>query len=280
MPHRRGSVEHDKGDVTMVCFLCLLAASLTSAEPIERAARLLEQFQVEPALDALEHAQSSGPFSYEDYVRLFEQRGIAYAYLGNKPSAAQAFDMVLALDPGHAISYTLSPKVTFLFESARAAARGREVATVLLSWPHDLAVQDMIPVTVELAADPARLLARGQLFTRLRGQSKFAALQLAMPAPGAHKLVTLAPLASTAKTNTVAELYFSGYDQAGNEVLRVGDPMHPRTLELRYEPPIPWYRKWWVWAATGGILAASTGALVYAKTHEPPATVTGQISVH
>ncbi|MCG8418671.1 MAG: hypothetical protein MJE77_12095 [Proteobacteria bacterium] len=50
-------------------------------------------------------------------------------------------------------------------------------------------------------------------------------------------------------------------------------------LALAYRRPVPWYRKWWVWATIGGVLAASTGAAVYALSQEPPNTVGGRLDL-
>ena len=76
------------------------------------------------------------------------------------------------------------------------------------------------------------------------------------------------------------ELYLRAYDEHGNEVLTWADPQHPRELALRYEPPTPWYRKWWVIAIGGSAVALATGITVYEVTLSPPETVGGTATAH
>src|SRR5438552_3285609 len=52
------------------------------------------------ALDA-----AAGPLDHAANVLLWEQRAIAAAYVDDEPSASAAFDMLLALDPAHVLSY-------------------------------------------------------------------------------------------------------------------------------------------------------------------------------
>jgi hypothetical protein len=76
------------------------------------------------------------------------------------------------------------------------------------------------------------------------------------------------------------ELYLRAYDAHDNEVLAWADATHPRELALRYEPPTPWYRKWWVWAVGGSVLALATGFTVYELTIAPPNTIGGTATAH
>ena len=75
------------------------------------------------------------------------------------------------------------------------------------------------------------------------------------------------------------ELYLRAYDDHGNEVLTWADPERPREIALRYEPPAPWYRHWWVYAIAGSALAIATGITVYELTIAPPSTIDGSASV-
>lgn len=50
----------------------------------------------------------------------------------------------------------------------------------------------------------------------------------------------------------------------------MGQPGAAARIPLRYDPPPPWYRRWWVWAATGSVVALGTGVGVWAATREPP----------
>ena len=260
--------------------LIALCALLAAQSPVDRAAAALADFRPEDAVQLLEEAKASGPFLHAEHVRLYEQLGIAYAYLERSEEAVQAFVTMLALDPTRAISYTLSPKVTFLFEEARKKAQARPEPAVDVSWPRDLKVDDPIPVDVEVLADPEGFLRRGRLFFREKGEAEFDSVTLELPPPGRDlRQVKVPPQAAGARGPKVVELYLVAQDDRSNEVLRFGSPERPREVSLAYEPPDPWYGKWWVWAIAGSVVAATAGTVAYAATREPAPTVDGTFRV-
>jgi hypothetical protein len=248
------------------------------AADVAKGADALAAFHVDLAIEALDAAAAAGPLAYPDNVKLWEQRGIAEAYLEHGDAAAKAFDLLLALDPGHLLSYTLSPKATFVFERARAAAGARGAPTIDVSWPHGLLVGAPVPVTIDVVADPRAFLARGSLFVRRRGETAWRAADLALPAPGGFARVVLP--AVDAQQPASLEVYLRAYDPAGNEVLAWADAARPREIPLAYAPPSPWWKKWWVWAAVGGAAAIATAGGVYAATYTPPDRIGGGITVH
>jgi hypothetical protein len=247
------------------------------AADLAKGADLLAKFQVDDALAALDAAAAGGPLAYADNVRLWEQRGIALAYLEHPDQAAQAFDRLLALDPGHLLSYTLSPKATFVFERARAAAVERGAPTIDVSWPHGLAVGASVPVTIDVVADPRGFLARATLFVRRRGEPAWRAADLALPAAGGFARVVLPAVDATRPESL--EIYLRAYDRDGNEVLAWADAARPREIPLAYVPPAPWWKKWWIWAVAAGVVAAGTGGGVYAATRTPPDRIGGGVTV-
>lgn len=261
--------------------LTVLAVAVTSApaSSIEAGARALAQFQADEAVALLERARRAGPYRHDDHVRLYEQLGIAYAYLDRPEEALAAFDMLLALDPGHAVAYTLSPKATFLFEKARRAAAERPVPAIDVAWPRDLAVTDPIPITVEVVADPKAFLRRAALGQRLRGAPNYSRREFELLAPGAHRREVLDPPDPAAAGARTVEIYLVAFDERGNEVLRWGAPERPREVALRHVPPAPWYGRWWVWSVAAAVLAAGTGAAVYVATRAPASTVPTTLEV-
>jgi hypothetical protein len=248
-----------------------------AADQLAKGADLLAKFQVEDAVAALDAAAAAGPLAYADNVKLWEQRGIAEAYLEHADRAAEAFDRLLALDPGHLLSYTLSPKATFVFERARAAAVARGAPTVDVSWPHGLAVGAPVPVTIDVVADPRGFLVRATLFVRTRGEHAWRAADLALPPAGGFARVVLPAVDATRPESL--EVYLRAYDHDGNEVLAWADAARPREIPLAYVPPAPWWKRWWIWAAAAGVVAAGTGAGVYAATRTPPDRIGGGVTV-
>lgn len=248
------------------------------ARALDQGESALGEFRVDEALEHLDRALEAGPHRHAGHVRIHEQLGIARAYLGLEAEALAAFDMLLSLNPGHLLSYTLSPKATFLFERARKQALSRPRPAVHLSWPYDLDVTRPIPIDVEVVADPRGLLQRAELHVRAKGRrDEFSVMDLRLPEPGDHRRLTL-PELDTGRPE-VLELYLTALDAQGNEVLLWVGPERPREIALGYEPPVPWYRTWWTWAVIGTAVAASTGAVVYAISREPPDAIGGSLVI-
>ena len=248
------------------------AATGAGAAKVAEGKAALSRQDVDAAKLALEVAAQTGPLDHATNVTLWEQRGIARAYVDDEPGASAAFDMLLALDPGHFLSYTLSPKATFVFEKVRN--QPRVVPTLDVSWEHGGKVGDPVPVDVEVVADPKHLLARATLFVRTRGEPAWRATDLAL---GPERRLLLPPIAATKPVSV--ELYLRAYDARGNETLVWADPKAPREIPLRYEPPTPWWRRPWVIATAGTILAGAVGITVYELTIAPPNNISGPVSV-
>ncbi len=237
----------------------------------------LAKLDVDVAKVALEAADHGGPLDHDSNVTLWEQRGIAAAYVNDERSASAAFDMLLALDPSHFLSYTLSPKATFVFEKVRNDTRARGVPALDVNWPHGQRVGDPVPIDLDVVADPKQFLRRATVFVRARGEPAWRAADVTL-ASATERRILLPPV--EAQQPVSLELYLRAYDDRGNEVLTWADPARPREIPLRYDPPTPWYRQTWFYAAVGTVVAASVGLTVYELTLAPPDKVSGSVSVH
>ena len=237
----------------------------------------LARLEVDAARAALDAADRGGPLDHDANVTLWEQRGIAAAYVDDERAAGAAFDMLLALDPGHFLSYTLSPKATFVFEKVRNDSKARGVPALDVNWPHGQRVGDPVPLDLEIVADPKRFLHRATVFVRTRGDAAWRAADVALAA-GTDRRILLPPIQAARPVSL--ELYLRAYDHRGNEVLTWADPARPREIPLRYDPPTPWYRRGWFYAAVGTAAAVAVGVTVYELTIAPPDKVSGGVSVH
>lgn len=264
--------------LSLLAIVIATSGAAAPARPGEDAVALAEAALADfrPA-DAVRFLKSAaGPHPYARHVRLYEQLGIAYAYLDEPDQAVRAFVRMLALDPARAISYTLSPKVTFLFERARREASARAAPAIDLSWPRNLRTVDPVPVEIEVLADPLGFLREARLRYRLRGDPSWSEQTVELAdGPGGFVVVEVPALAAGAASSRTLELYAVALDSEANEVLLVGRPDRPREVDLRYERPEPWFEKWWVWAAAGAAVAAGTTAAVVAASTEPGPTVGG-----
>ncbi|HUJ59701.1 MAG TPA: hypothetical protein VLX92_14450 [Kofleriaceae bacterium] len=240
-------------------------------QKLEQGKQALAALQVDQARAALDAAEKAGPLGHDDNVTLWEQRGIAAAYVDDEAGAKRAFDMLLALDPGHFLSYKLSPKATFVFEQVRAQ-KDRAAPELDITWQRGGKVGDPVPLDVEVLADPMRLMRRATVFVRERGQTAWRAADLALPDRGDARLV-LPPL--TDHKPVSLELYLEAYDEHGNEVLGWATPTRPREIPLRYDPPPPWYKTWWGITAMIGAGVAIAAVTAYEVTLSPPDKIDG-----
>jgi len=239
---------------------------------LEAGAQAIASQDVDAIAAAVSAAEKAGPLDYTSNIRLWEERGIGLAYGDDDPGAKTAFDMMLALDPGHVLSYRLSPKATLVFEEVRKSVP--TAPSIDVNWTRGQKVGDPLPIDIEVISDPKKFLDRATLFVRSRGEASWHATDLVL---AKDKTIVLPAIHSDKPVSL--ELYLRAYDAHDNEVLTWADPSHPRELALRYEPPTPWYRKWWVWAIGGSAVALATGITVYELTIAPPDTVGGSAMV-
>jgi hypothetical protein len=247
-----------------------------AAAKVAAGKQALAKLDVDVAKVALEAADQGGPLDHDANVTLWEQRGIAAAYLNDERAARAAFDMLLALDPSHFLSYTLSPKATFVFEKVRNDTKARGVPALDVNWPHGQRVGEPVPIDLDVVADPKQFLHRATVFVRTHGETRWRSADVALASAADHHIL-LPPV--EAQKPVSLELYLRAYDERGNEVLTWADAARPREIPLRYDPPTPWYRNTWFYAVVGTVVAASVGFTVYELTLAPPDHVSGSVSV-
>src|SRR3569623_222634 len=246
----------------------------TLPENAAAAKKLADSTQASTALDLdaakadLDAVAQTGPLDHDEHVKLWEQRGIVAAYTDDTAAAKRAFDMLRALDPGHFLSYYVSPKATFVFEELRNQ-KDRTAPALDVQWQRGGKVGDPVPLDLTVVADPKQFLRRATVFVRSRGETTWRAGDVALH--GDQRVVQ--PPGAADKPVSL-ELYVRAYDDHGNEVLTWADPARPREIPLRYDPPPPWYRTWWAITLASSVVALGTGLTVYELTIAPPDKVT------
>jgi len=234
------------------------------------------------ALVALDRAAAE-PLAWGDHVKLWESRGLARAYEANDEStpateaaARAAFDRLLAIDPMHHISCEYNVNATRRFERTRGELADRVPRALEITWPRDSVVGAPVPIDLEVVADPAGVLTTATVYLRARGDTGWRAADVTLPAAGQRARVRLPAIA--ARASTALELYAIAQDATGNETLTWASAAHPRDIPLRYDPPTPWYRTWWVWAIAGGVAATGAAVTAYALTWSPSDRIGGTVT--
>jgi len=245
-----------------------------AARQLDTANKALVDLKVDEAKAALDAAEHGGPLDHAHAVALWEDRGLAAAYVDDEAGATAAFDMLLALDPRHALDYTLSPKATFVFDKVRKQA-GRVAPELDVTWARDSKVGDPLPIDVEVIADPKKFLSRATVFVRERGETSWRAADLALSAKDQRVVLP----AIDARKAVSLEMYAKAYDAHGNEVLVWADPMRPREIPLRYVEPTPWYKQGWFIIGASAVAIAIAGVTTYELTVSPPDKLDGTATV-
>ncbi|MEZ4403597.1 MAG: hypothetical protein R3B06_26470 [Kofleriaceae bacterium] len=258
------------------CVARTAAAALAASEAATRVP------DMPAALAALDRAAAE-PLDLPSHVGLWRQRGMVRSYLAAAdPSPAAeaevtaAFDRLLAIAPTFQLACDASDQATLRFERVRAALADRAPRELEVTWPRGTKVGERIAVDLETVADPVGVLATATLYVRQRGDRTWQAADVTLAPPGQRARVYLPPVTATAPTGV--ELYAVAADAAGNETLAWASAHRPRDLALRYDPPPPWYRTWWVWATIGGTVAVAAGVTTYALTWSPSARIGGTVS--
>jgi tetratricopeptide (TPR) repeat protein len=236
--------------------LPVLVLAVLGASTLEQGAKAVAE-QSDDAVKLLERAKGEGPYVYSDYVRLYELLGIAYSYAERKSDALRAFEQVLALEPGHAVSYKLSPKATFLFEDARKQAAKHPSTGIDVQWPRDLDSGAAVPLDLSVIADPMGFLASAHVYWRVKGETDWQVETTELTNGHSARLV-LPPQDVEKGKDSELELRVIGLDPKGNEVLRWGTEDFPRELVERYRSP-----RWpWVLAGVSTFAAISVSVIL------------------
>ncbi len=233
----------------------------------------LDEQNVETATQALDAAAKAGPLDHDANISLWEQRGIAASFAEDDAQARSAFEMLLALDPGHFLSYQLSTKATFRFEKVRNESKSVGAPALDVDWAFGQKVGAPVKIDISVLSDPKQFLTRATLFVRTRGEQAWRAADVPLTAARKDHHLVLPPVQANKAVSL--ELYLKAYDDRGNEVLTWAQPTRPREIPLRYDPPRPWWQKWWVITIAGAVAVGGTAGIVYVVTREPPSTVDG-----
>lgn len=253
-----------------------------AAAALAESAEAIKAADTTAVLAALDRAAAE-PLAWADHVQMWEARGLARAYEATAEStpateaaARAAFDQLLAIDPTHHIPCDYNVQATRRFERTRAEVADRAPRTLEITWPRDSKVGAPVPIDVEVVADPMGVLASATVYLRARGEPAWRAADLPLPPAGQRARIHLPAI--DARASTALELYAIAHDRAGNDTLVWASAAHPRDVPLRFDPPTPWYRTWWVWAIAGGVAATGAAVTAYALTWSPSDRIGGTVS--
>jgi tetratricopeptide (TPR) repeat protein len=234
------------------------------------------------AFDAVVHDPTA---TRDDRARAYEYLGMSWLILGKKPKARAAFEELLAIDPHYTLSDpSHSPKLREFFEEVRSSfvpGYGKSAGEAELEHDAPTGATAGRPIEMNVVVMRGAPLVRAvTLYARRQGLLEYATAPLRGEG-GRWKLSYTPPRDVTDYT---LEYYVEARDDKGRVVARVASPERPIPLPVHGVPAVtatqPWFKRWYVWAAVGGVVAGGVIIGAVAGTAErapkgslPPGTV-------
>ncbi|RMH44917.1 MAG: hypothetical protein D6689_01220 [Deltaproteobacteria bacterium] len=240
---------------------------------LDRGKALFDELEYRKAIRMVAPVPHDPAATRDQRLRALELIGLAYLILGDRQRAREAFEDLLAIDPGYQLrDDTGSPKIRAFFDAVkRAYVPGfdpRAAAELSHAAPRSATAARPLEIEVRVARGGGRVKEmvvmwrrRGELdyddvaARRIKGDLWRARIPLP-PSPLGYRI----------------DYYIEARDLAGGAIGRVGGPETPLSLTVDPgEPPrrTPWYRRWYV-VAGGAVLVGIGAALVLTSGESAP----------
>jgi len=217
------------------------------------------------AIEAFDAVVNDPIATRDDRARAYEYLGMSWLILGKKPKARAAFEELLAIDPHYTLSDpSHSPKLREFFEEVRSAfvpGYGKSEGDAELEHDAPTGATAGRPIEMQVVViRGAPLVHAVTLHARRQVLLEYATT--ALRGEGGRWKLSYAPPRDV--TDYTLEYYVEARDDKGRVVARVASPERPIPLAVHGVPlvlaPQPWYKRWYVWAAVGAVVAG--GAIV------------------
>jgi hypothetical protein len=207
-------------------------------------------------------------------ARAYEYLGMAQLILGHKTRAREAFEELLAIDAHYTLTDpSHSPKLREFFEGVRASflpGYGRAQGEAELEHAAPTAATAGRPIEVQADVIRGAQLVR-DVALEWRRQGLLTYASEAMSGGGGRWRLSFAPPRDN--NDYALEYYLEARDEHGRVVARVASAEAPLLLPVRGAPlpPTAWYKRWYVWAAVGAVVAgAAIGGIVAGTAERAP----------
>jgi tetratricopeptide (TPR) repeat protein len=237
------------------------------------------------AIEAFTAAVRDPVATRDQRARAYEYLGMSWLILGKKARAREAFEELLAIDPHYTLSDpSHSPKLREFYEDVRASfipGYGRARGEAELEHAAPVGATAGRPLEMQVVViRGAPLVAGVVLHARRQGLLTYAA----EPMRGESGRFRHSYTPPREVNDYTLEYYVEARDEKGRVVARVASPERPIALPVRGvpQPPLPWFKRWYVWAAVGAVVAgAAVGGIVYGVSERAPqgSLPPGQVSL-
>jgi tetratricopeptide (TPR) repeat protein len=233
--------------------------------------QLLEQGDVDSAVTVLDGVLAARGNSAEVVVAALSRRAACAARLGHPEQAVDLAMRALSIDPAVARGETAAP-----WSAARERMAGRALAVTQVP-PGLVRKSQPVRIGVAVESDPLLLVRGLAAHYRLAGGGAYSVARAALHA-GALEIP--GSFLAEAAAGTRIEYYVTALGDSDAELVQLGSPSEPFVLFVApaefvdtaaavAAPPLPWYRRGWVWAVAGGVVAGSVTAVLLTRGGSP-----------
>ncbi len=248
--------------VTLMTTLPSLAQTTDVTTLLEEAEESFLDVEYENALDLLLRAESFGPSSDAEMMRLLALRGTILFLQGSAEEARVAFGRLLSYDAEATLSEAHPPRAAeFLEDVRRESARPVSLAHIP---PRGFGPSE--PMVIEASIQATTRAHTARIFYRLGGEGGYSSTE--MVREEGDRFVGTIPATGALGVGGGGEVEYFIMVVAGDErIANSGSPSRPHSFRIRGSSPVPQpsgdrpsiARRWWLWTAIGGAVALALG---------------------
>jgi hypothetical protein len=268
--------------LSIALLACHLGTAWAAGPTLDQAEKELQALEYTKAIRTARAVLVRGGNDPKKLKRIYALLGQALAATGQGEQAKAFFSLLLALDPGFQLERDLSPKIRAPLVKAQEDWAGRPGLTAVHRPPDEAAADRQLVLRIKVVEDPMAMVKAARVTYQLPDSATRSAVKIG--GAGAPELVAGIPLpALKAKPGTL-RYHIDLLDQKDNIVWRAGSPDSPLRITLTGDraaaadvaasagtdtpatsapaASTAWYKRWWVWAIAGAVVAGAATAVV------------------
>jgi hypothetical protein len=236
---------------------------------LDKGYKKFQDLDYREAIDVLKPIRKSDKATQAQKLRALELIGISYLILGDSAHAVEAFEDLLAIDPGYQLKHDDgSPKIrTFFADVKRKFVPGSPKKMPNIELEHSAPTGATAGRPVELdAVVRGKIQKVADIVLRWRQRGVLTYAQTAMRRVGTSQVgktkserwrARFTPPGSASSYSV--DYYMEARNAAGGSIGRVGGPETPLSLSVRgggeVDTSRPWYKRWYVYAGGAAAIA-------------------------
>ncbi len=252
---------------------------------LDRGYKKFQDLDYREAIDVLKPVRKSDHATQAQKLRALELIGISYLILGDSARAVEAFEDLLAIDPGYQLKHDDgSPKIrTFFADVKRKFVPGAPKTSPNIELEHSTPTGATAGHPVELdAVVRGKIQKVADIVLRWRQRGVLTYSQTAMRRVGTSQVgkkkserwrARFTPPGSSSAYSV--DYYMEARNAAGGSIGRVGGPETPLSLSVRagsddVDTSRPWYKHWYVYAGGAAAIAGiAATAFILSSSGDP-----------